>query len=80
MCEEFGGYPPDAARAWDEDDGLILEVMDVRAFVRAWQARALYESQDPRPPREPDMPKALRDRLIAARYARLRAEKQQRDG
>lgn len=75
VCEEFGVLPAVAARAIDADTGLMGEVLDVRAFVQAWHAQASYEAQEPRPPSEPSIPKALRDRLVQARVARLMALK-----
>ena len=78
VCEEFSVLPAVAARAIESDTGLLGEVLDVRAFVQAWQARAVYEAQEPRPKHEPSIPKALRDRLYKARYARLMALKAQR--
>lgn len=75
VCEEFGVLPAVAARAIESDTGLLGEVLDVRAFVRAWEAQAAYEAQEPRPARGPAIPKALRDRLTTARVARLMALK-----
>ena len=75
VCEEFGVDHERAARLIERDTGLLGEVMDVRAFVRAWDARASYEAQEPRPAREPAIPKRLHDRLVKARVARLMALK-----
>ena len=75
VCEEFGVLPAVAARAIETDTGLLGEVLDVRAFVRAWDAQASYEAQEPRPTRGPSIPKGLRDRLTLARVARLLALK-----
>jgi hypothetical protein len=75
ICEEFGVLPAVAARALEADTGLMGEVLDVRAFVAAWHARAVYEAQEPRPARGPSIPKTLADRLTTARVARLMALK-----
>jgi hypothetical protein len=75
VCEEFGVLPAVAARAIESDTGLIGEVLDVRAFVRAWDLQASYEAQEPRSDRAPAIPRPLRDRLTTARVARLMALK-----
>lgn len=75
VCEEFNVLPAVAARAIEADTGLLWEVLDVRAFVRAWEAQAAYESQEPRPARGPSIPKRMRDRLTTARVGRLLALK-----
>jgi hypothetical protein len=62
--------PAVAARAIDTDTGLLMEVLDVRAFARAWDAQARYEA-DPEHVTSPTLPRALRERLLAAKYARL---------
>lgn len=75
ICEEFGVLPAVAARAIETDTGLLGEVLDVRAFVRAWEAYARYEA-DPEHVASPDLPRGLRARLTQAKYARLMALKE----
>ena len=76
VCEEFSVLPAVAARAVETDTGLLMEVLDVRNFVNAWQARAVYEAQEPRPASGLSLPRPIADRLTTARYARLARLKQ----
>jgi len=69
--------PSTAARALEQDTGLLAEVLDVRAFVRAYEALTAYERSDGKATMPP-MPKVLRERLLQARVARLLALKQER--
>ncbi len=79
VCEEFGVLPHVAARALETDTGLLADVLDVRAFVRAYQALETYERSDGQVA-APTLTRALRDRLLGARAARLLALKAERDG
>ena len=39
ICEEFQCLPSQAVREWDADDeGLVLDVMELRGYARAKQA------------------------------------------
>jgi len=54
VCEEFGGYPAQAIKALDDDDGLIFRVMALRSFAKAHAAleaaaRAGKEVEKPTP-------------------------------
>ena len=75
VCEEFQVLPSVAARAIEEDSGLLGDVLDVRAFVGGWRAQMQYEA-DAEHLKAPDLPKALRDRITRARVARLLALKE----
>ena len=71
VCDAFACRPSEAVEEMDQDDGLLWQVLDVRAFRAAHEVYRAYE-KDAMTNRNAKRPMGpMFDRILQARYARL---------
>lgn len=80
ICEEFQCLPSQAVREWDADDeGLVLDVMELRGYARAKQAwDQATESGDEKAVSRLVQDEAVK-RVAEMEYALIKKDRQAKD-